>query len=169
MGLIKPNTLILQFPWTRYLELGQNPKKGKRYQLNQVQYTHVTTATPEENALYRHAYTSLAFGSTYNDTIIGCTMRNWIECMRCCSRSFRVALANQSTRNIFTSITKSPSSMNSRWKNTMTFSRTSLHIHLPGDANLVRSLCLFKDRSFGDDVFPTPAWRIISASNSFTI
>lgn len=37
-------------------------------------------------------------------------------------------------------------------------------LHLPGDANLVRSLCLFKARSFGDDDFPpTPACRIISA------
>lgn len=42
--------------------------------------------------------------------------------------------------------------------------------HLPGDANLDRSLVRFKARSFGDDVFPpTPAWRIISAKTFFLL
>lgn len=37
--------------------------------------------------------------------------------------------------------------------------------YLPGDANLVRSLCRVIARSLGDgELAPTPAWRIISAN-----
>lgn len=47
--------------------------------------------------------------------------------------------------------------------------RSNKHSYLPGEANLVRSLCRCKARSFGEDVFPPiPAWRIISATLSQT-